>query len=1638
MSSPLLLLRFQVRAINDVGEGVWSEGVNATSLGLPTVPLSVAVNLTFFDEAQGLVTAGVSWETPLQTGSGGRKHPLSAYIVSGTPRSGCSSMSALGSTLPGTQLFFEVPGMVKGCTYDFVVVAQNEAGSGIGSDPVTIQALSPATAPRGFAAVDQLSQQVELSWNIPADVGDGLPDWTAVQHYRVDVRLGDSQGDLLQELTTTAGLSEVTQFASFNVNLLPRDVTIYFEVWAVTFAGAGARASTTAIPIVRQLTSVSISFSSSLAGAENTVSVSFTTYTPLVAGDQVAVKFTRGVDVSNVELAGGIIVDGSPLPAGGAAHAGDLLPCGYGCVPSDHLVFVPIPQTIGGGKSVQVQLAKVLNRQWSGPLTPFEVRTVDSAGTYTHDESVGVPVPAIVAGDLQSASVSFAKDHAGATGEVTVSLVLSQRNGLPADGTIRLTLSQDMEVSSAASATGSNPPFFGGLIVVNDEVKKLVNVTRDGNWLPVSPGGTVTITICCVKNRVSQGFSGPYSVGVYTADGYGIDTLSGIPGPEIKAGQLRDASFVIDEPYAYSLTYMLVRFTCDGAGLPDGSVIEATAQASISIISTDLSNPGQVGANGTGTVEPLAGGGVRVTLTGGADVPEFTVVQFNITIRSMNTEPAALQSITTTLGGVVMEAVVDVPGVEILPGRIFVTTSLDNYEAGATGVTLTMDLRSTSPWNKNSEGLDLLIEFPPGFNLDTSVGSFRNVSRSPLSSGGHLVPKGGQGCYSGCPFFGTCSDASTLPAECTTESAWMHCGCKVGLRLSFGTEWAAGTTMRLEWGGLINRPIAGVTGGWVIKALNSFYDVLDQTVLGGAGHVVLTPSQIDATLSATSLEPHHDFVATFTLTMLSAVVPQVCVFEIVWPGGFSWVNPRVSRIAFWGHLTIATQDVSYDVVAPPNWSELAADPALSGDASMLIARTEGSSNVPAGQSTTLVISGVKQMKSSGHTGPWTVSLRTRSGLLMAQNTGVTGYTIALPQTRVTHIQPANGPSGGGTFVTILGSNFGFLAFSDRLPGAVEGVPQKRTFLGATECEETTWTSDSMMACKTSRGRCANCQLSVTVEGLYTRSGDVGFSFFTFDSPSVARGTPANVATGGSSISRTVNVSGTGFGTYEQSSAGRMGGTATLSSAWLDDTSLVCRFAPGVGSTRSLVITSGGGALGTLTQAVSYDAPVLSKVGSAYGTSAVLGQGNGGSGEGKLVVVDGSGMGMFDATPRGRVGGTSCELTEWKSDTALQCAVATGFGFDQKMVITSGVLVGSLSGAWSYDKVELVGGVATNGPSAGGNFIYMTHAANYWYYSPSSRVGQTASVATEWVSYSSVRCLLSAGIGTGHPVVLTAGGARGTVTMSASYDVPSLWSVSLTNAATSGGLLVTLSGADFGRADYTQDARFGGTACQATSWASDSSVSCIVSSGVKSGLMLAVTAGISVGTTTSMWSYDRPSVHVLNSTGLTMNVAAIHAEGAESVLTVAGTNFGAGAASAMGRLGVTACEATTWLSDSAVSCMVPTGVGSTLGVAVTVGGADQVRVMIAQMRSSSQPSAGHKLCMPAHSKAAPPHTFLRILREIIIFRYCYCYCYCYRYCCCSIWPLSLSIFLSCVDGHCSTRRWGRRQGRCHMTLHLHAA
>ena len=522
----------RVRAVNDAGASSWSAALHAAVLLLPDAPQNVPLcnyNLSIL----------ITWAEPLQTGLGhGLRRSLLAYDIKVEPLE-CPYDSLNRNILLRNDALrnFSVHKLVKGCVYSVRLRAQNEAGWSDYSPAMNRTALGIATRPINLTALPGTALQAVLTWEVPLDTGDGITQNTElVQFYQIQVFNLSDLARPIRQMTSTGTLAILEN--------LPR-IPLECKVFAVTPAGVGDSAKAWLEPLIPMLSNTTVTLSSLLTGASVSARIRFAVSTTLDANNKISVRFPVGFDVAQVEL---VPTEGSQSGILGPSHL-NLVPaealCGTSCTPSAAMVTLRYSavQSLSSGSLVDFSLRNIVNRPWAGFVQPFEVRTMNSAATFTIDEDLNVSASPLRAGELLSPRLSLVDARSGQITRAEIEFTTSDRNPWPFDGQVSIEFPGKIRLRTPVSEviiTESTSSSLGTIHVAR-QTEQSVTFQRFASS-PVAVNTRIRISISFVHNDNYSGFSTGFSIALLTSSGHVIDKNIRAPGINIVPGNLTNTS----------------------------------------------------------------------------------------------------------------------------------------------------------------------------------------------------------------------------------------------------------------------------------------------------------------------------------------------------------------------------------------------------------------------------------------------------------------------------------------------------------------------------------------------------------------------------------------------------------------------------------------------------------------------------------------------------------------------------------------------------------------------------------------------------------------------------------------------------------------------------------------------------------------------------------------------------------------------------------------------------------------------------------------------------------------------------------------------------------------------------------------
>ena len=249
-----------------------------------------------------------------------------------------------------------------------------------------------------------------------------------------------------------------------------------------------------------------------------------------------------------------------------------------------------------------------------------------------------------------------------------------------------------------------------------------------------------------------------------------------------------------------------------------------------------------------------------------------------------------------------------------------------------------------------------------------------------------------------------------------------------------------------------------------------------------------------------------------------------------------------------------------------------------------------------------------------------------------------------------------------------------------------------------------------------------------------------------------------------------------------------------------------------------------------------------------------------------VRVHGQLFGIRGTSVRLQVALTTCEKSEWTSQSAITVRVATGIGSSKIAALTAGQLVGSTSAVFSLDSPQVSWLIRGNAPGTGAVLLTLTGVyMGPRPHSPGSRLQHTTGELTLWRSDTCVMALSLSGMPSWRqelPATITVAESTSTVTHLLTYDSPKLTffrngtrHLQRLNTPVTGDVLLTVVGANMGHVDLTPVVFLGKFECKRSLWLSATSVLCHTQHGNGRFQTASFTVGLKEASLTLAFSYD---------------------------------------------------------------------------------------------------------------------------------------------------------------------------------------
>ncbi|MGB6834128.1 MAG: IPT/TIG domain-containing protein [Candidatus Acidiferrum sp.] len=505
--------------------------------------------------------------------------------------------------------------------------------------------------------------------------------------------------------------------------------------------------------------------------------------------------------------------------------------------------------------------------------------------------------------------------------------------------------------------------------------------------------------------------------------------------------------------------------------------------------------------------------------------------------------------------------------------------------------------------------------------------------------------------------------------------------------------------------------------------------------------------------------------------------------------------------------------------------------------------------------------------------------------------------VSTPAPTVTSVSPSSGAAGGGTEVTITGTNFA--------SGATV------TFGSATATNVVVSNSTSITA-TTPAGTAG--PVTVTVTNPTGQGGSLGSGFTYVTGLTVSSVSPSNGAPAGGTA---VTITGTDFAS---GATVTFGSAAAASVVVVSATEITATTPAGTAGAVTVTVTSGA-QNGTLPNGFTYVIPP-----TVTGVSPNSGPTTGGT----AVTVTGTNFAAgatvtFGAGRQGGDGTGDATNVVVVSSTKITATTPAGNAGAVNAAVTINGETGTLTNGFTYLPVPTVTSVSpSNGPAAGGTAVTIT--GTNFATGATVTFGSAAAANVVVVSATEITATTPAGSAGAVTVTVAVSGQTGSLTNGFTYVVPpTVTGVSPNSGTTAGGTSVTIAGTNFvSGATVT----FGSAA--ATSVVVVSSTSITATTPARSAGAVTVTVtnpGALSGSLTSGFTYAVvPTV-----SSISPNNGPV---AGGTAVTITGTNFAAGATVTIGGTAATSVVVAT---ATQITATTPAHAAGAATVTVSVNG-----------------------------------------------------------------------------------------------------
>jgi hypothetical protein len=507
----------------------------------------------------------------------------------------------------------------------------------------------------------------------------------------------------------------------------------------------------------------------------------------------------------------------------------------------------------------------------------------------------------------------------------------------------------------------------------------------------------------------------------------------------------------------------------------------------------------------------------------------------------------------------------------------------------------------------------------------------------------------------------------------------------------------------------------------------------------------------------------------------------------------------------------------------------------------------------------------------GASGIDTFIVNATNGTTSAAMTVAITVTITAVSPTITSITPSVGPTGGGTSVTITGTNFA---------GATAV-----TFGGVAATGVTVVSATSITAA-TPAHAVGTVDVAVTTPG----GTGTGTGLYTYQAaPTVTAISPTSGPIAGGT---SVTITGTNF---TGATSVTIGGAPATGVAVVSATSITATTPTHAAGTVDVAVTTPGG-IGTGPGLYTYiAAPTVTAISPTRGPTA----------GGTSVTITGTNLTGITSVTIGGVAATGVTVVSATSITATTAAHAAG---TIDVVVTTNGGTGTGTALYTYASAPTVTAISpTSGPIAGGTSVAITGTNLTG--ATSVTIGGVAATGVAVVSATSITAITPAHAVGAVDVAVTTPGGTGTGTGLYTYSAaPTVTAISPNSGATAGGASVTITGTGLTGATSVT---IGGVAATGVTVVSATSITATTPAHAAGATDVVVTTTGGTGTGTGLYTYfSAPTVTAISPhSGTTTGGTAVTITGT-GLTGATSVTIGGVAATGVTVVGATSITATT--------------------------------------------------------------------------------------------------------------------------------